>query len=154
MNAYVHGTLTRQWAIESGYAPSFAMQVSVHDVGVDTEFWAWGVPRGGNLKYHFAPLGASRIAKRSLTRAIGTEDREEALHQLGIALHCAQDAIAHGRLGLGHLRYDLGVALGLRVGSPDLWTDSSERKRRAIERVSREYLSRFAQAQPWILDRG
>jgi hypothetical protein len=57
---------------------------------------------------------------------------------LGYALHCAQDAVAHGTLGENHVLANLGLRR-----EPDSWDVAPPGIRQRIERVSRERLLRY-----------
>ncbi|MHB1340812.1 MAG: hypothetical protein ACYC77_02210 [Coriobacteriia bacterium] len=131
MGPVVHFELTRLWAEQAGLG-DIAERIARANVGVD-----WDRPaRGsiGNMSLHFAPT-AHLWAARYLSRAL----RERSPAYLGCALHCAQDAVAHGVLGMGHLRYMAGLAR-----NPDDWDGAPERVRTTIERRSMKMLRRYA----------
>jgi hypothetical protein len=132
VNAYVHYTLTRQWACEAGFGPDQAEEIARADVNVDRVY------RGRllhNVGYHFRAFGARWHARRWLECAVATGD----LRLLGQALHCEQDALAHGYLG--SLWHWPGI---------DLWERRSPRMRARIEHATRtmlgEYVARTTEA--------
>lgn len=128
MNAYVHETLTRQWAREVGFTVDEAVVIARSDVGVDRRYdgHLWR-----NKRYHFALLGARRWARRWFAQAVERHD----LELLGQALHCEQDAVSHGLVG--HVWHYPGI---------DLWERRSDRLHSRLERATkailREYLER------------
>ena len=125
MNAHVHYRLTLQWALDEGLSATEAEAVARADVAVDREF------PGSMLRYkgwHFGWFGARSRARRLLAEAIRTSDPV----LLGRALHCEQDAIAHGNLG--HIVHYSGI---------DLWERRSEPVRRSIEAASREMIAAY-----------
>ena len=63
----------------------------------------------------------------------------DALVALGRALHCLQDGVGHGLLGLGHLKFNLGIM----KRNPDDWNLMPPKTRAGIERVTRETVRRF-----------
>ena len=128
MNAHVHYRLTRQWALDEGLPPDTAEAAASADLAVDREF------PGSMLRYkgwHFGWFGARRKARRLLAEAVRTSDPV----LLGRALHCEQDAIAHGNLG--HIVHYSGI---------DLWEKRSEPVRQRIETASREMIGAFRDA--------
>lgn len=130
MNGHVHYGLTKRWAIEAGFSTADAEVIARADIDVDRAFpgRAWR-----NKRYHFAWLGARRISREWLAQAVGDAD----LVLLGRALHCAQDAVSHGRLG--HFVHWPGI---------DLWERRRPGVQRRIERVSREMLDAYASEHP------
>ncbi|MBE0476576.1 MAG: hypothetical protein IBX62_05710 [Coriobacteriia bacterium] len=126
MNAHVHHTLTRRWAEQCGYAPADAEQVALWDAATDRLF-----PGGKRvfLGYHFANRGAEELAEAFLARAIDDKD----LRYLGVALHCVQDAVSHGRLS----RF-------LHWPGIDVWARRSPRVRERLERRTKEVLRAYA----------
>lgn len=131
MGPDVHFRMTRDWADDAGLAAQAEM-IARADVGVDWDHPARGSL--GNMSRHFG-LTARLWSAWYLSRALARRSPDD----LGRALHCAQDAIAHGALGLGHLRFMAGAHR-----NPDDWDAAPERVRRAIERRSREMLARYA----------
>ncbi|MFA5844995.1 MAG: hypothetical protein WC971_09235 [Coriobacteriia bacterium] len=132
MNGYVHYRLTREWAIEEGIPPRLAEEVAYWDVWTDRFFPGSDRHSHG---YHFLRLGACDLARSHLRRAV----RDASAAHLGIALHCAQDAISHGRRG--HYMHLPGT---------DRWERRSEGVRRRIETTSRRMLRiwrRFAPSE-------
>ncbi len=128
MNGYVHHGLTRRWALEEGFDSAQAEVIARADVNVDREFpgrqWR-------NKRYHFAWLGARRIARAWLAEAIAQGD----LALLGKSLHCEQDAISHGHLG--HIVHWPGI---------DLWDRRGPRVQARIEAGSRAMLAQYRDA--------
>jgi hypothetical protein len=130
MGPYVHFELTRDWAEEAGLG-DVADRIARADVLFD-----WQYPARGsllNLTRHFAPwtyLWAASYTRRALS--------EPAPEQLGWALHCLQDATAHGVFGLAHIRYQLGLGR-----DPDDWEAAPEHVRRRIAERSRRLLARY-----------
>lgn len=130
MGPVVHFELTRQWAEEAGFGDD-ADRIARANVGLD-----WDYPARGslaNMSRHFAPT-AHLWAMRYMALA----RKERSLEHLGRALHCAQDAVAHGVLGLGHLLYMAGLAR-----NPDNWDAAPERVRATIERRTMRMLRRY-----------
>lgn len=125
MNAQIHYRLTLQWALEEGLSADEAEAVASANVGVDREFSGSMLRHKG---WHFAWLGARRRARRLLAEAVLTRDPV----LLGRALHCEQDALAHGHLG--HIVHYPGI---------DLWDRRSERVRNRIEMASRGMIVAF-----------
>lgn len=132
MGPYVHFELTHDWAEEAGLG-DIAERVARADVDFD-----WQYPARGslfNLTRHFAPwtyVWAAVYARRALE----THSPEH----LGWALHCLQDALSHGVLGLAHVRHRLGLSR-----DPDDWSAAPERTRRRIGDQSRRLLARYRQ---------
>jgi hypothetical protein len=128
VNAHVHYRLTLQWALDEGLSAEVAESVASANVAVDREF------PGSMLRYkgwHFGWFGARRRARRLLAEAIRLSDPV----LLGRALHCEQDALAHGNLG--HIVHYRGI---------DLWDRRSERVRDRIEGASREMIAVYRDA--------
>jgi hypothetical protein len=129
MDREVHYEFTRRWAVQEGFTEDDAELVAASDWAVDDlynvhESWH-------NKGYHFAWLGAYRRAKR-----LSAEASEEGdLRKLGVALHCLQDAVAHGNLG--HLYHWDGI---------DRWNARSPRVRARIEGRSRSMLAAYRTA--------
>jgi hypothetical protein len=91
---------------------------------------------------HFNPFASLVIAPFELRRAIAlarANDRAKALTHLGYSLHSRQDAIGHGRFGLGHLRYDLGR----HTRHPDFWEQMPPSVQARIERATRRAVRVF-----------
>lgn len=130
MNGHVHYGLTKRWAIQEGFAPDDAQVIARANIEVDREFpgreWR-------NKRYHFAWLGARRIAREWLQEAIGTED----LVLLGRALHCEQDAISHGHVG--HVIHWPGI---------DIWERRGSRVQARVEIATRRMLAEYRRALP------
>lgn len=130
MGPYVHFELTRAWAEEAGL-DDVADRVARADVGFD-----WQYPARGsllNITRHFAPWTYAWAAVYA-RRALGTRSPE----YLGWALHCLQDATAHGALGLAHIRYQMRLAR-----DPDDWEAAPEQVRHRIAERSRRLLARY-----------
>jgi hypothetical protein len=133
----VHLHLTTEWAIDEGFAASDAQAMADADIGVD-DLW----PGSHRPLRHFNPTASVvfvPLESRRAVRADRAGDRAGALIHLGRALHSAQDAIGHGRLGLNHLAWDVGL---LRR-QPDVWETMPASVRARIERASRRVLRRF-----------
>jgi hypothetical protein len=133
VNAQVHYAMTREWAVEAGFSEQEAETIAQADVGVDHD-------HGGDLlhpqnwSYHYRLFGADRLADRGVRDAIA----HGCLEELGIALHRAQDAIAHGWLGLAsHAVYPY----------VDVWERRSPAVRERIESRSRRMLASVAKAR-------
>jgi hypothetical protein len=130
VNREVHYVLTKRWAMEAGFSEEDAEQVAAADVAVDalypTREWR-------NIGYHFAWLGAHRRAKRLFRQAVSTGD----LVALGRALHCKQDALAHG--AIGHVWHWPGI---------DLWDRRSDRFREKLSAESRRLLEEYVHLRP------
>ncbi|GAB4282315.1 MAG: hypothetical protein Kow0067_02320 [Coriobacteriia bacterium] len=135
MGPYVHFQLTYRWALQAGMAETVAEQVARADVGYDQRFPARRSLR--DMSRHFAPT-AWLWSRAHLRRALATGS----VYDLGLALHTAQDAIAHGRFGMGH------IVLRLGGRNPDDWLLAPPRIRRALEETTRRYLRSFVEAWP------
>lgn len=125
MNGFVHYGLTKRWAIEAGFDPESAEVIARANIDVDRKFPGrhWRFKR-----YHFAWLGARRIAREWLGEALETGD----LVALGQAMHCVQDAVSHGNLG--HIVHWPGI---------DIWERRTQRAQGRIEQASREMLAQY-----------
>lgn len=131
MGPDVHFRLTYGWALEEGLGPGTAEIVAAADVGFDEVFPARRSL--GTLLRHFAPA-AWVWSGIYLRQALRSGDPV----LLGWALHCAQDAVAHGTLGEKHLLLRAGLGR-----DPDLWELAPPGVRRRVERVSRSRLAEF-----------
>lgn len=120
----VHFRYTVEWAIAEGLPRAEAEQVADADAGVDV-LW----PGSQRWTRHFNPTATAFWMPYYLLRATRGLSAED----LGRALHCRQDAIGHGYLGLAHLRH----RFGLLERDPDDWTRMPERTRARIERDTR-----------------
>lgn len=125
MNGYVHGTLTRRWALEEGYSAEDAETVAEWNERTDALFpgtvWRY-------KPWHAASRGAHELAAAYLDRAVA----ERSLPHLGVAIHCEQDAISHGRTG--HILHYPGI---------DMWHRRSSTVRERIESRTREFLRAY-----------
>ncbi len=135
MGPHVHHKLTRAWAMEEGFSEREAELIARADIGFDRRYPA----RASfvNITRHFAPT-AWLWSARYLALAMDWGD----LMMLGYALHCAQDGVAHGRIGTRHIVQ----AMGLRP-DPDVWETSPAGVMRRTEAITRDRLRRF-RAQP------
>ena len=133
MGPTVHVVLTRTWARESGFSSEEAEIIAQSDLAFDARYPARASL--ANITRHFAPW-AWLWSRHYFRRAVGTRD----LVSLGYALHCAQDAVAHGSLGENHLLADVGLRR-----EPDSWDAAPSGIRSRIERVSRMRLLRYRQ---------
>lgn len=131
MGPTVHSILTRTWARECGFSTEDAGVIAQADLAFDTRYPARASL--ANITRHFAPW-AWLWSRSYFRRAIATRD----LVLLGYALHCAQDAVAHGTLGESHLLANVGLRR-----EPDSWDAAPPGIRARIERVSRERLIRY-----------
>ncbi|MDY0341675.1 MAG: hypothetical protein RBS17_10760 [Coriobacteriia bacterium] len=131
MGPWVHLTLTRTWAHESGFSSREAEVIARSDVAFDVRYPARASV--ANITRHFAPW-AWMWSRHYFHRAAGTRD----LVMLGYALHCAQDAVAHGSFGENHLLADVGLRR-----DPDSWEAAPPGIKTRIERVSRTRLLRY-----------
>lgn len=130
MGPFVHFDLTRDWAREAGLG-DVADAIALADLTVDAENPARASV--SNFTRHFAPW-AYMWTRYHFNRAV----RERSPEALGHALHSTQDAVAHGYLGLAHLRYDL------RMGrDPDDWDTAPERTKARIRERSLRILQRY-----------
>jgi hypothetical protein len=136
MGPQVHLTLTRAWAIEEGFSGPEADLIARADIGFDTRYPARASLL--NITRHFAPT-AWLWSARYLALAANWGD----LMMLGYALHCAQDGVAHGRLGTRHLVQTTGLR-----PNPDVWETSPAGVRRRTEAVTRDRLRRFKAMRP------
>lgn len=139
MGPQVHLKLTRQWALEEGFSETEAELIARSDISFDKLYPA----RASlvNLTRHFAP--ATWVwAEVYMRRAV----RQGDLMLLGYALHCAQDGVAHGRVGTRHLS-----ALAFKRPNPDVWESSPRGVLRRTESVTRSRLRRYLaqNSRPW-----
>lgn len=123
--------LTERWAVEEGFDPHQARAIAAACLGFDR--WYPARASAVNITRHFSP-GAWLWSARYLRLALVRTD----LELLGYALHCAQDAVAHGTLGEKHL-----LALWFGARDPDSWHAAPPGVRRRIESVSRALLRRY-----------
>ncbi|MRS12175.1 MAG: hypothetical protein EG823_03780 [Actinobacteria bacterium] len=131
MGPHVHMNLTRQWALEEGFGEREAELVAVANLAFDSRYPARA--SFANITKHFAPTAWAWSA-RYLSIAVRGGD----LMMLGYALHCAQDGVAHGRLGEKHLLTLAGLGR-----HPDFWDRAPRSVQRRIEAVTRHRLRRF-----------
>ena len=120
----VHYRLTARWAREEGLDEPEAQRAAVADTEVD-RLW----PGSEKWSRHFNPTATLFWAPYYLVRAA----RDVSPVLLGYALHCRQDGIGHGGVGLAHLRFRFGML----ERDPDVWETMPARKRAAIERDTR-----------------
>jgi len=140
----VHVRFTIDWAVEEGLSPEDARLVAAADIKVD-ELWP-----GGRIWWrHFNPAASLVFAPLELRRAVRAEtagDHDAAMTHLGRCLHSAQDAVGHGRAGLNHIAWNVGVL----KRNPDDWDlmppSVQQRIERASRRALRAYLSRTSPA--------
>lgn len=134
MGPEVHLRLTRAWAREEGYSAEDAEAIARADLAFDMRYPARASLT--NITRHFAPT-AWWWSRRHLRAAISMRD----ITELGFALHCAQDAVAHGRLGEKHLL--------LRTGwgrDPDVWELATANVKRRIEQATRVRLRQYLES--------
>lgn len=136
MGPDVHFRRTYDWATEEGFSADDAELIARADVGYDELYPARRSLR--DISRHFAPM-AWLWSRHYERRAALSGD----LVLLGWALHCAQDAVAHGRLGQNHLL----LRAGLRR-NPDVWQTAPAGIRRRVEAVSRVLLRRYRMRRP------
>jgi hypothetical protein len=134
----VHHHFTSDWATEEGLTESDAEVVAEGDVRVDL-LWPgdrkWGRHFNPAASLVFGPL----YYRRAVRAANGEGTISESLTALGRSLHCRQDAIGHGLLGLAHLK----LRFGLTRRDPDDWNTMPPKTRAAIERVTRTTVRRY-----------
>jgi hypothetical protein len=133
----VHFRFTAQWAVEEGMRESDAQVLAESDIEVDL-LW----PGSKKWGRHFNPTATLVFAPRYCAEAVRLElagAHLDALVALGRALHCLQDGVGHGVLGLAHLKY----RFGLLERNPDEWNFMPPKTRASIERVTRETVQRF-----------
>jgi len=133
----VHFRLTMGWAIAEGMSEADAEAAGLANVLVD-ERW----PGGRRPLRHFNPTASLILAPLELRRALALAragERAGALTHLGYSLHSRQDAIGHGRVGLNHLAWDVGL---LRR-HPDVWETMPPSVQARIERATRRAVRRF-----------
>lgn len=136
MGPEVHWRLTRRWAEEAGFSEADAEAIARADLAFDMRYPARASLK--NITRHFAP-SAWLWASSHLRTAIAARDLEE----LGYALHCAQDAVSHGRFGEKHLLFNAGMGR-----DPDVWDLAPADVQQRIERVTLERLARYRAATP------
>jgi hypothetical protein len=134
----VHHRFTSEWAAEEGLTPSDAEVVGEADIQVDL-LWP-GSRRWGR---HFNPMATLVFGplyyRRAVRAASGDGSASESLVALGRCLHCLQDGIGHGFLGLAHVK----LTLGLTDRNPDEWNTMPPKTRTAIERSTRATVRRY-----------
>jgi hypothetical protein len=136
----VHFRMVLEMAVQEGMPTTDAEAVATACLSVDS-LW----PGRNKPTRHFnpfAPLYWEPRYMREALAALAAGDRATALARLGWAIHCRQDSIGHGVLGLSHLRY----RLGLLKRDPDDWSKMTGRARSAIERDTRRMLRAFIAA--------
>jgi hypothetical protein len=141
----VHLRHTMTWSVEEGLSHADAETVASADILVDT-LW----PGSRTWWRHFNPPASLVFGPLELRRAVLAEragDHAVALTHLGRSLHSRQDAVGHGRLGLNHLMWDVG----LLKRNPDDWdlmpTAVQARIERATRRAVRAFVARSRRAE-------
>jgi hypothetical protein len=134
MGPDVHFRRTYDWARDEGFGHKDAELLAQADVGYDELYPARRSL--ADVTRHFAP-SAWLWSDHYLRRAMRAGD----LVLLGWALHCAQDAVAHGRLGQSHILLRLGLGR-----DPDLWDLAPPGVRLRIESATRDRLRRYLAA--------
>ncbi len=126
MNREVHYDLTRDWALDEGFAPQDATAIARAN-------WDCDVTRTGARywRYHWPLAGAPLLAWGRYRRAVRARD----LVALGEALHATQDTIAHGVVG--HVWHWQGI---------DRWEHRSPKVQARLERWSRRLLRGYRRA--------
>ncbi|MDP2182111.1 MAG: hypothetical protein Q8K99_06045 [Actinomycetota bacterium] len=130
MHIQTHERLTRQWALEAGFSRHEADELALWNGRVDRAF------PGRKLRYkrfHLVLWGAGRLAEEYLRVAVD----ERSLAHLGVALHCAQDAIGHGIVGSV-----------IHWPGLDAWERRSERIRTRIEAESKRLMRLYRAPEP------
>jgi len=133
----VHLRRTVEWAMHEGLRPDDARRVGAADLQVD-DLW----PGSRLWRRHFNPSASAVFGPLEMARAVRAHragDTEAALTHLGRSLHSRQDAVGHGRLGLNHLAWDLGVL----KRDPDDWEFMPLAVRARIEKATRRALRAF-----------
>lgn len=133
MGPFVHFDLTRDWAREAGLG-DVAEAIALADLTVDAENPARASV--SNFTRHFAPWAYLWVGYH-FRRAVRLRSPES----LGHALHSVQDAAAHGRLGLAHVRHDLSIAR-----DPDDWDAAPLRLQARIRAYSMRLLRKYRAA--------
>jgi len=128
MGPDVHFGMTLRWGLEEGLPLAEAEAIAGACAAFDTRFPARRSLT--NVSRHFAPWAWVWSA-----RYRGEALRSGSAELLGWAIHCAQDAVAHGRLGLNHLLYSAWLRR-----DPDAWGLAPARVKRGTEAVSRRIL--------------
>lgn len=136
MGPEVHMKLTYGWALEEGFEPHEAEAIARADVRLDALYPGRKL---ANIPRHFAPA-AWWWSRRYLREAVRRRD----LELLGQALHCAQDAVAHGSLGENHLLLRAGIGR-----DPDQWGIAPYGIKRRIEAVTRDRMRRYRASTGW-----
>ena len=135
--ATVHFRMVFEMAGAEGMPPTDAETVATACINVD-QLW----PGSTKPWRHFNPTASLYWAPRYFREAFAARadgERETALIRLGWAIHCRQDSIGHGVMGLSHLRYRLGIL----HRDPDDWAKMTPGARAAIERETRSMLRTF-----------
>ena len=138
----VHFRFTSEWGVEEGLTVSDAGVVAQADILVDM-LW----PGSRKWGRHFAPWSTLIFAPRYFREAVrlAGEDQptsmSDSLTALGRCLHCRQDGVGHGFLGLAHLK----LRLKLTTRNPDEWTTMPPKVQAGIERVTRETVRRYVE---------
>ena len=134
MGPTLHLDMTERWLIETGMDADFARDVAVNDACFDI------VLPGG-----LSPINALRhlgpTARLWARRYLASAERTGSARDLGYGLHCLQDALSHGVLGMAHMR----KRARMLKRDPDDWDSAPLRLKRALERetkrVARLYLA-------------
>jgi hypothetical protein len=134
----VHHRFTTDWATEEGLAPSDAEVVGEADIQVDL-LWPgskkWGRHFNPMARLIFGPL----YYRRAVRDANGAGSASESLVALGRCLHCRQDGVGHGILGLAHMK----LRFKLTNRNPDEWNTMPPKIREGIERATRSTVRRY-----------
>jgi hypothetical protein len=133
----VHLRMTMNLAIEEGFSQADAEAVGTADNLVD-DLW----PGRTHWWLHFNPPASLVFGPLELRRAVRARragDGAGALAHLGRSLHSRQDAVGHGRLGLNHLLWDVG----LLKRNPDVWELMPSSVQARIDATTRRTLRTF-----------
>ncbi len=137
----VHRKFTAEWAVEEGLTGADAEVVAEADILVDM-LWPgsemWGRHFNPMARLIFAPL----YFRRAVRAAADSGTSSASLVALGRCLHCRQDGVGHGILGLAHLK----LTLGLTRRNPDDWNTMPPKVRAGIERATRTTVRRYIEA--------
>jgi len=133
----VHLHRTTSWSVEEGLSRADAETVASADILVD-KLWP-----GNRIWWrHFNPPASLIFGPLELRRAVRAErtgDHAAALTHLGRSLHSRQDAVGHGRFGMNHLAWDVG----LLKRNPDDWDLMPSSVQARIERATRRAVRAF-----------
>jgi len=116
--------------------PSLAHDVALDDVRFDIVF-------PGNLSLVNALRHLGPTARLWAYRYLSHAKKTGSARELGYALHCLQDAVSHGVLGMAHIRNRMKMT----ERDPDDWQAAPVRMKNALERETKRFACQFLEAR-------